>query len=65
MTILFASNSLTKLAQERRALLKQLGGYESEQLGELLYSDSGREHLARVTARKEKLARVTRQGNQH
>jgi hypothetical protein len=52
MVNLFAPVPSTKLGKERRSLLIQLGGYESRQLGELLYSQSGREHLERVTDRK-------------
>lgn len=53
MASLFAPLPTTKLGQERRSLLIQLGGYDSRQLGELLHSQSGKEHLERVTARKE------------
>lgn len=56
MLSLFVPIPLTKISQECRSLLIQLGGYESKQLGELLYSQSGREHLERVTARKERQA---------
>ncbi|MDL5034425.1 hypothetical protein QRD43_21155 [Pelomonas sp. APW6] len=53
----FPSKWLSKLELERRALLIQLGGYENK--GELIfYSESGKLHLAAVTARKERIAKM-------
>lgn len=46
-----------KLQIERRALLKQLGGY-TYQGSEVLYSTTGLEHLEAVTKRKERSARI-------
>jgi hypothetical protein len=65
MSSLFAPVPSTKLGQERRSLLIQLGGYESKQLGELLYSQSGRDHLERVTVRKERQALAAHRTSKH
>jgi hypothetical protein len=65
MLSLFAPIPSTKIGQERQSLLIQLGGYESKHLGELLHSQSGREHLERVTARKERQAQAAHRTSKH
>ena len=50
--------STGKLERERRALLKQLGGFTCNG-SECIYSTEGRAHLEAVTARKARAARVS------
>lgn len=52
-----ADKSPRKLECERRALLKQLGGFTCNG-SECIYSTEGRAHLEAVTERKARAARV-------